>query len=169
MSTEYYRIRLQDQEKRKHKYETNRLWRTKHLERYRELVRKSQRQKRMQIKKEIIQFLGSQCANPYNLNHGDFMFDIRCLQIDHIYGGGKIKKRGIKTNRDLGSSYYRKILKEIKAGSKDYQLLCANCNWIKRYENNEKGNGGRPPMNPDDWKNGKNWGRKVVDVAVNRD
>jgi len=34
-------------------------------------------------------------------------------------------------------SYYRFILNEIKAGSKDYQLLCANCNWIKKFEEKE--------------------------------
>lgn len=25
----------------------------------------------------------------------------------------------------------------LSVTSKDYQLLCANCNWIKRYENKE--------------------------------
>jgi hypothetical protein len=29
------------------------------------------------------------------------------------------------------------IKKKVEAGSKDYQLLCANCNQKKRYENGE--------------------------------
>lgn len=165
MSTEYYRKRLQDPEKKKRKYETSRLWRANHLERYRELARKSNRRQRIKIRKEIIALLGGCCANPYEQHEKPYT-DVRCLQIDHIYGGGKTKKRGIKFSQDLGSSYYKEILAQLKAGSKDYQLLCANCNWIKRYENNEKGNGGRPPMNPDDWKNGKNWGRKVIDIKA---
>lgn len=56
--------------------------------------------------------------------------DTRVLQIDHINGGG---------HKDVVSFsgysiYYRHIL-EVKGIG--YQLLCANCNWIKRYENQE--------------------------------
>lgn len=55
--------------------------------------------------------------------------DQRALQIDHINGGGnKERDSGISTNQ-----YYVRIIH----GSTDYQLLCANCNWIKRIENNE--------------------------------
>lgn len=55
--------------------------------------------------------------------------DIRALQIDHINGGGgkHFKKRG-------SVKYYKDMLVQ----SEDYQILCANCNWIKRYTNNEK-------------------------------
>jgi hypothetical protein len=80
---------------------------------------------------EILNLLDNKCSNPYNLNHGDFIADIRCLQIDHINCGG------CKEVRKKGKSYLRVVLEKIKSGSKDYQLLCANCNWIKRYENKE--------------------------------
>lgn len=40
---------------------------------------------------------------------------------------------------------YRKILLMLEAGTAagEYQLLCANCNWIKRAENNEGGGDNR--------------------------
>jgi hypothetical protein len=79
---------------------------------------------------EIIKLLDGKCSNPYNLSHPDWCNDSRCLQIDHIHGGGtKIRRDLCNKNYDM---YYKRILDEIKAGSKDYQLLCANCNWIKK-------------------------------------
>lgn len=47
------------------------------------------------------------------------------LQIDHIYGGGNKERKRLKYSiRKYQNIIYRRIL----AGSKDYQLLCANCN-----------------------------------------
>jgi hypothetical protein len=86
------------------------------------------------IRAEIIQLLGGKCTNPFNLPHPDWCNDTRCLQIDHVNGGG-IKEKKRVTNG--GQEYYGFVLRQIKLGSKDYQLLCANCNWIKRHENNE--------------------------------
>lgn len=58
--------------------------------------------------------------------------DPRALQIDHKNGGG-CKERTL-----LGSN--RLIFKKIVDGQiEEYQLLCANCNWIKRVENYEVG------------------------------
>ena len=54
--------------------------------------------------------------------------DWRALQLDHIKGGGYKGK--------ANQLVYREIL-DAKVIPNDYQLLCANCNWIKRYENNE--------------------------------
>jgi hypothetical protein len=70
------------------------------------------------IRLEILRLLGNKCIRCGNT-------DFRVLQIDHINKNGT-KERAI-----------RKILREIKEGSKAYQLLCANCNWIKRFENDE--------------------------------
>ena len=56
------------------------------------------------------------------------MTDERCLQIDHINGGGH--KERVK----VGSHGTRR---NVLAGVGGYQLLCANCNWIKRAENKE--------------------------------
>lgn len=57
--------------------------------------------------------------------------DWRALQIDHVGGGGSQEEREIS-----GIGIYLNILKG-NPRSKKYQLLCANCNFIKRYENNE--------------------------------
>ena len=127
-------------------------------EKYKSQHRLAQAKYKNKLKEEIITLLGSKCANPFNLNHGDFINDKRLLQIDHVKGGGRKEIKRFKNH----TLYLMFVLKQIKSGSKDYQLLCANCNWIKRIENNEKGNGGRPPMNPEDWKNG----RKVTDICL---
>lgn len=57
--------------------------------------------------------------------------DKRALQIDHVYGGGN------KERKSRGTNNYKLILNKILDGSKEYQILCSNCNWIKRFENNE--------------------------------
>ena len=63
--------------------------------------------------------------------------DIRVLQIDHINGGGtKELKKG------SGATYLNKVIISVLNKENKYQLLCANCNWIKRHENKE--NTGRP-------------------------
>jgi hypothetical protein len=87
--------------------------------------------RRRRIRAEIIQLLGGQCMNIYGLHDKPFT-DVRCLQIDHVHGNG-CKAKGSKS----AETYMKRILNEIKTGSKDYQLLCANCNWIKRSENHE--------------------------------
>lgn len=61
--------------------------------------------------------------------------DPRALQIDRVHGNGKKEIRKFK-NEDY---YYRFVLEQLKSGSKDYQCLCANCNWVKRHENGEFG------------------------------
>lgn len=70
--------------------------------------------------------LGNACA------HCGFV-DARALQIDHVEGGGgkELRKSG---NRRF---YYRKVWLSLEAGERVYQLLCANCNWIKRAEAGE--------------------------------
>jgi hypothetical protein len=150
---EYWKKYWSDPINKARRYEINRNWRKNHLERYRELARKSARNQRIKIKSKLFALLGNKCSNS-NCLVPNGCTDIRCLQIDHIHGNGKQKKRS-SNGHDSGSSYYRGILMEIKSGSKDYQLLCANCNWTKRFENNERGAGGRPRMSPEDWKNGK--------------
>mgnify|MGYP001576290723 CR=1 FL=1 len=57
--------------------------------------------------------------------------DKRALQIDHVNGGGNIELR-IELRNTM--KYLKKVLAD-KTGM--YQLLCANCNWIKRAERNE--------------------------------
>lgn len=56
--------------------------------------------------------------------------DKRALQVDHVKGGGNKERR---TTSWL--QVYKKVLAEVE--SVEYQLLCANCNQIKKIENKE--------------------------------
>jgi len=94
--------------------------------------RKSWMKSFLKLKNEIFDLLGGKCNNP-NCAVPNSMSDRRCLQIDHIKGGGIKEMKRFKCYY----SYLRHVLNQIKAGSRDYQLLCANCNWIKRYEHGE--------------------------------
>lgn len=61
--------------------------------------------------------------------------DERALQIDHINGGGVKEKKNVKTN--YNSFLLKQIQEDKEQFIKKYQLLCANCNWIKKAENKE--------------------------------
>jgi hypothetical protein len=55
--------------------------------------------------------------------------DPRALHIDHVNGGGAEERR----NGVSAAALYRRII----AGVSGYQLLCANCNMIKKHEQSE--------------------------------
>ena len=59
--------------------------------------------------------------------------DVRALQIDHINGGGKQEMKKFGTNIVM----YQYYVKNPEEAKQKLQILCANCNWIKRYENQE--------------------------------
>lgn len=70
------------------------------------------------LKAEVVAAYGGKCAC---CGEGQILF----LQIDHINGGGK-------KDRDAGlfsATWYRWL--KNNGYPKDYQLLCANCNWGK--------------------------------------
>jgi hypothetical protein len=57
--------------------------------------------------------------------------DERALQFDHRNGGGRKHRRSLPS----GSAYYKSLMKMSDAElRKTFQVLCANCNTIKRYE-----------------------------------
>lgn len=56
--------------------------------------------------------------------------DIDVLQIDHVNGGGRREVISLGSQ----SLLYKKVIKDCGSG---YQCLCANCNWIKKLENDE--------------------------------
>lgn len=75
------------------------------------------------LRNAVIELLGGHC-----IQCG--FSDVRALQVDHIHGGGtRERKNGISNSRLL-------MLDVMKTEGK-YQLLCANCNWIKRVVNKE--------------------------------
>lgn len=77
------------------------------------------RQYHRRLRSAAIEFLGGLCV-------GCGFSDARALQIDHVHGGGNVERR------KMSNSYSRKICQKVLAGAPSYQLLCANCNWIKR-------------------------------------
>lgn len=83
----------------------------------------SRKKKYYDKKQEVFDALGNVC------NHCGHT-DVRVLQIDHVNGGGS---KEYKTKS--GTSYLYHVLKLVDTGQ--YQLLCANCNWIKRHTNDE--------------------------------
>ena len=90
-------------------------------------VRESQRNYKAKRKQKIHSLLGSECVKCG-------FKDSRALQIDHINGGGYTERKLYNRNP---IKYYKNILNSILNKENKYQLLCANCNWIKRFENNE--------------------------------
>ena len=58
--------------------------------------------------------------------------DIRALQFDHRFGDGKEDRKKFRANQ-----FYRFYLSHPEKALKKLQTLCANCNHIKRIENNE--------------------------------
>jgi hypothetical protein len=102
----------------------------KYRNKNREVYREGRRFHRVNVRKDIQSFFGSICCKCG-------FSDWRALQIDHINGGGlhdPVSKGG-KTWR------FRKYIRDNPEEAKlKYQLLCANCNWIKRYEMNENSN-----------------------------
>ena len=77
------------------------------------------------LKSAVFQLLGRKCVR-CNFE------DMRALQIDHIHGKGYLHRKRIQ-----GKAFYRHILENSIRSLSDYQILCANCNWIKRDEQNE--------------------------------
>ena len=95
------------------------------------------------LRAKVLAFFGGKCMNPNCLVSGGCI-DKRCLQIDHIQAVGK--------NRLIAGELYLDILESSNSRER-YQLLCANCNWIKRSEKKEtRGNvtveGQQRPLNP---------------------
>lgn len=89
----------------------------------------------VQRKREaVLVLLGSKCNWP-----ACTWTDPRALQIDHVNGGGT------KEARKLGNvGILNKILK-MATPETEYQLLCANHNWVKRCERHETKDQ-RPPL-----------------------
>jgi len=80
------------------------------------------RQWRAKLKQEAFDKMGGKCVRCG-------FTDYRALQVDHVNGGGWKEH---SQNRHM--YYYLQVMKDTTG---KYQLLCANCNWIKRWENGE--------------------------------
>ncbi len=95
-------------------------------------TRKKKRQKgrefRRKVRHQIIELLGGKCQRCG-------FSDWRALQIDHINSNGKVDYKRFKS---FNTTYLKHVTETVKNGdTSTYQLLCSNCNWIKKYEQNE--------------------------------
>ena len=102
----------------------------KYYEKNKDRVRKHKalyaRQYRRRLRHMALETLGGICVKCG-------VTDWRALQIDHIHGGGNIEMKKFNSTPDF--------CKHIIANpdKTKYQILCANCNKIKSYENKEWG------------------------------
>jgi hypothetical protein len=78
-------------------------------------------------RKEIFELYNNECSNCHHK-------DIRVLQLDHK---NRDKYGSRLNNRRIGLNLCRSILNGTYP-KEDFQLLCANCNWLKRLVNNER-------------------------------
>jgi len=92
----------------------------------RKMLNKAKRKYNAKLKKQVFEILGNKCVYCGCI-------DIRCLQIDHIQGNGaKDRAKG-----NISTTLFLKIIRNPEKSKREYQILCANCNWIKRAENGE--------------------------------
>jgi len=84
-----------------------------------------QQKAQLKLKTSVMEALGGIVCK------GCGFIDIRALQVDHIHGGGGKELKTIST-----SGVYRKI-RDDPTCRHEYQVLCANCNMIKRVVNGE--------------------------------
>ncbi len=95
----------------------NRNWRKTNPDK----VRLNARNSRQREKDKAFEILGGYICSRCGFN------DARALQIDHVNGDGYKEKR-------FRGQIYRTV---TRANGEGFQVLCANCNWIKRDENGE--------------------------------
>lgn len=108
----------------------NRKWRQEHPDKWSAITGKYNKKIRKKTKNECLKYIsgGVVCCARCGFT------DIRALQIDHIHGGGSKENKKFHTTYDFHK--YILSLSENVVKNK-YQILCANCNWIKVYENKE--------------------------------
>lgn len=78
-----------------------------------------------ELKRKVLGHYSNNAYKCIRCGFGDF----RALEIDHIDGGGSKHRREIR-----GNLYYWLIKNKFPIG---FQVLCSNCQSIKRHENNE--------------------------------
>jgi len=111
------------------KYQALLAYNRKYRAEHKPLFNKSKIKQQQKVKAKCFSLFGGKCQ-------WCGFDDIRALQIDHINGVPK-GLRSTKGNPHRGGiKLYRAIINGTYPQS-DFQLLCSNCNWIKRYENNE--------------------------------
>lgn len=99
----------------------------------REEIREGQRASRQRARLAIVEFFGGKCMKC------GFEEDKRLLQLDHINGDGWKERH---SNGWRSTDVYKRlkqILADPELARQTFQLLCANCNLQKKYDNKEFG------------------------------
>jgi hypothetical protein len=89
-------------------------------------TQKQRREYYRRLRNSVIETLGGKC-----IECG--FSDKRALQIDHIKGGGSMERK----TKKFSGQFHKQVIESFLKGEEKYQLLCANCNWIKRFKNCE--------------------------------
>lgn len=125
-------------EERRRQYKEE--WRLSHPEKIAEWDKKmlptrarANSRRRRRLRKEAIEKLGGRCSSVscgwVNTDGSHGCTDTRILQFDHVEGGGTQERKKLS---------FEKLCKDIISDTSNrYQLLCANCNWIKAFEKRE--------------------------------
>ena len=107
-----------DLEKKRQWYRNQKKWLRPEVKEY---MRAYSKKYSKNLRRRALTALGMKCSKcGYD--------DIMALQIDHKFGGGTKERRKFSY-----PMYYLYILRNLE----NYQVLCANCNMIKRVENGE--------------------------------
>jgi len=114
------KIKKQAETWRKKNPEKIRTIQQRRYQKYKSIFALKARTKRQNIKYKIFDKFSNQCALCNNT-------DKRTFQVDHVNGGGTQDRLLL-----YGDKFYKAVLQDITG---KYQLLCANCNQIKRWEN----------------------------------
>jgi hypothetical protein len=81
----------------------------------------------LQLRAQAITHLGGCCK------HCGYSTDSRALVIDHVNGSGVVQRKA-------GTAHRKLLLAVLVDTGGLYQILCANCNMIKRFDQQEHGN-----------------------------
>lgn len=95
-----------------------------HTEKQRQAARDNARERAVRLRDALFAKFGNSCKRCG-------FTDRRALQFDHISSDGGGSRRLFYKDR---WKYYRQMLEDPDAR---IQVLCANCNWIKRHEQQE--------------------------------
>lgn len=109
----------------KHRERLLEISRNNHIK-FREKISENHRNNSISRRKLILAILGDKCVRC------GYDSDYRALQIDHVNGNGYLEIK--KMSHSWSFKFWINALRERRS---EYQLLCANCNWIKRIENKE--------------------------------
>lgn len=117
-------------------YDYMKAYNRNYKDKFRKEINEEQMTEYWKVKTEVIAHYSNGTMSCYGWHEGNWdngcpfnCSDMRCLSIDHIKGGGTQHSKTIKTN----------LYKWLKGNDypNGFQVLCMNCQFIKRIENRE--------------------------------